>query len=184
MQEESRNSSLSYGGPTRKRGYWLLAVCVLGFVCLGAANGYFLFRGADDAPTPGAPCGLELEGKEIVLGTCQPGAVKRFRLLVRNRMDRPYRIVGCVTSCSCVAYGELPRQIDPGGAAAIPISIHLPSRPGDHVEHIKLYADVGSLAVLGATVRARVTPGENLRLVPAPEDERGRALGNHRRIAP
>lgn len=60
------------------------------------------------------------------LGAGKPGDVLESAAIVRNVSNRPIRLVGGTSDCSCTALRDLPVTIDPGETAAIGVQMNVP----------------------------------------------------------
>lgn len=66
-------------------------------------------------------------GPDLDLGTGKPGDYLEGTITIRNVSDRPIRLVGGTSDCSCTVLRDLPVTIAPGGAAAVGIQLHIVS---------------------------------------------------------
>ena len=73
---------------------------------------------------------LSVTHSYLDFGSGRPGEALEATAQVRNWGDRPSRLIGGTSDCSCTAVAELPVTIEPGGSAAIRIRLRVPAGDG------------------------------------------------------
>ncbi|MCI0458911.1 MAG: DUF1573 domain-containing protein [Gemmataceae bacterium] len=66
----------------------------------------------------------------VDLGRGVPGQSVDATVELGNRTDKPVRIVGGTSDCSCVTTSDLPVTLGPGESRSVSIHVHLPRTPG------------------------------------------------------
>ncbi len=66
----------------------------------------------------------------VDLGSRVPGQSVEATVELGNRTDKPVRIVGGTSDCSCVTTSDLPVTLGPGESRSVSIHVHLPRTPG------------------------------------------------------
>ena len=95
------------------------------------------------------------------LGTCCSGDRRSTSFTIRNLSERPLRVVGAKTACSCVVANALPISVPARESRTIPIQVHINRRSSDYCEPIVFFVDDGSVHTRSAKIRARVSPQED-----------------------
>ena len=80
--------------------------------------------------TPGQP-----------VGVVESGTVVTASFTVKNKSDRPIRILGADTSCSCTTVDELPPLLEASQSLVIKLSIHTPETPTPFHGQCDLFTD-------------------------------------------
>jgi Protein of unknown function (DUF1573) len=105
-----------------------------------------------------------LQGETIVvspavsdIGSGPVGQFQSFALAVTNYGDKPVRIVGGTSNCSCVSTDDLPVDIQPKQSGTINIRVKFTGSPGEFRRKFVLYCDEERLRVMPVAVTGRVT---------------------------
>jgi hypothetical protein len=78
----------------------------------------------------------------VDFGTGKPGESLEAVVEVHNWSDRPVRIYGGTSDCSCVATKGLPVTIPPGESRQIPVILRVPrSAPCSFTRYAELFTD-------------------------------------------
>jgi hypothetical protein len=76
---------------------------------------------------------------------------------VRNWTDRPVRLIGGTSDCSCTTTDDLPVTIPPGGEAAVPVTLKIPAtNRGQMTRTVMLRTDCPRRPVVKLRVGCRV----------------------------
>ncbi len=128
------------------RAVWLRQLLKIGAgaaVLLALATGAFLFAFADPADAlawlRGEAITVSPSGYDV--GKGQPGEARTFRVRLTNRTDRPIRVVGGTTTCSCVATNDLPLALAKGETGEIAVSVKFAGSPGNFQHRFVLFTD-------------------------------------------
>lgn len=103
-----------------------------------------------------------LRGERIVVdpglvdvGTGAAGELREVRVEVANFTDRPVRVIGGTSDCSCGVTSKLPQTIPAGGRRAVDVTVRLPGRPGIFTRPVALFIDDGRFQVNGFRLTGR-----------------------------
>jgi len=101
-------------------------------VLLALASSVFLLANANPANTLARLRGEAITADPAVcdVGEGTLGEERTFRIRLTNRADRPVRLVGGTTTCSCIAIGDLPITLGNGETADIEVSVKFVGSPG------------------------------------------------------
>lgn len=77
----------------------------------------------------------------IQLGQGTAGEQRTFQVQLRNYSDKPIKVVGGTTSCSCIATQDLPITVLAGGTESINVKITFSGSPGRFAHRFVLYSD-------------------------------------------
>jgi hypothetical protein len=116
-------------GRVARRGFGLAAgAAAAGAGLIGLAA---LSFGSTDAAL------AQLRGERISIrpsfldvGGGQPGQTLETAVEAVNRTDRPVRMIGGSSDCSCVVTADLPLTLGPGEARRVSVQVHLPASSG------------------------------------------------------
>jgi hypothetical protein len=97
-----------------------------------------------------------LEEEAIDLGTCDVGSHRRVEFMLRNRGDKPVRIVGGTTTCRCIATGGLPVVIPAGEVRSVPVDVTVLGKGPDFRQSVTMFADGNVLRILQGMIVATV----------------------------
>lgn len=105
-----------------------------------------------------------LRGEEIAVvpahvdvGTGSPGARLEASVEVRNWTDRPVKLIGGTSDCSCLTHHDLPVVIPPGESHRVTIAVRVPaSDRGQMTRRVELFTDHDRQPVVHFTVGCRV----------------------------
>jgi hypothetical protein len=75
------------------------------------------------------------------VGKGEPGEERTFRVQLTNRTNRPIRLVGGTTTCSCIATRDLPLALAEGETGAIEVSVRFVGSQGRFQHHFVLLTD-------------------------------------------
>jgi hypothetical protein len=90
-------------------------------------------------------------------GTARPKERRTISFHLRNEGRTPIRVIGCRTSCSCVAPDQMPFGIGPGEVKEFRVSIvHMPATPGNLSLSAVLYTDSPAQPELELTIEGEV----------------------------
>jgi hypothetical protein len=73
---------------------------------------------------------LSIHPSLVDMGEGLPGETRNTTVELTNRTDRPIRIIGGTSDCSCTVLADLPVTIPPGESRSISIAMHLPNATG------------------------------------------------------
>ncbi len=115
------------------------------------------------AGSPGAAL-AKLRGESITVhpgyvdfGIGQPGGKLEATVEVRNWTDRPVRIIGGTSDCSCVTTTGLPVIVQPRDSVSIPLWLKVrQSQPGLFTREVELWTDCDSQQTVRCRVGCRV----------------------------
>lgn len=138
-----------------ERGTWVAALgLVLGVATAGSA---WLFGSPDVALA--RLRGHTLTATHPDFGTGKPGDVLEATTTVRNLTDRPVRLVGGTSDCSCTVLGDLPRTVEPHGAVTLSVSLHVPpSERGRLTRTVFLRTDDPAQQIVPFAIGCRIEP--------------------------
>ncbi len=74
-------------------------------------------------------------------GALQAGESRDASLTVSNWSDRPVRLIGGTSDCTCTTLADLPVTIPPGGRAAVTVYLTAPASEGQLTRTVKLRTD-------------------------------------------
>ena len=92
----------------------------------------------------------------------KPGDAREAVFVLRNLSNRPVRIVGATTNCTCLLPGDkLPLTVSPGGTTSLHVALDIRKVKGGRIEQALLYlTDHPSAPRLKVRIAARVVdPG-------------------------
>ena len=92
------------------------------------------------------------------VGRGEPGQPLEATVEVINRTDRPVRIIGGTSDCSCVTTAELPLVLAPGEARQISVQVQLPGEPGFLNRKAFFWTDCDRARVLSFGLTGRIDP--------------------------
>ncbi len=103
----------------------------VGLVCVGvlAGLGCLAFGSLGKAFAVLRGDTLGVSASVLDFGTGSPGDVLEASLQVVNYSDRPVRLVGGTSDCSCIATQDLPVTLNPGESSMVRVVLRVP--PGD-----------------------------------------------------
>lgn len=91
------------------------------------------------------------------LGTGKPGDLLEGAATIRNVTDRPIRLVGGTSDCSCTVLPDLPATVEPGGSVAVRVQLTIPAgRAGRLTRTVILRTDDPGRPVVRFAVGCRV----------------------------
>jgi hypothetical protein len=91
-------------------------------------------------------------------GAGERGTVRNFRVQLVNRTDRPVRVLGGTTTCSCVATDDLPFILQKGETGSITVSVRFVGAPGRFQHSFVLLTDTETQPVVVARFAGRIAP--------------------------
>jgi hypothetical protein len=139
--------------PTGLGGVLLGAGLILAALA-GAATWAYGSPAAAFARLQGAP--LYAPGY-VDFGTGRPGELLEREVEVTNWTDRPVRLIGGTSDCSCITTANLPLTIAPGETIAVPVRLKVPgSAAGVFTRRAELWTDCDRQRTVGLTVGCRV----------------------------
>ncbi|MFT3879401.1 MAG: DUF1573 domain-containing protein [Gemmatales bacterium] len=141
----------------------LFQIALLTTVFLGAiALGFTLFT-----PDPMGTL-ARLRGETLAvhppitqLGEGTAGEQRTFQIALRNYSDKPIKVVGGTTTCSCIATQDLPITIPPGSSETINVKIKFSGSAGKFAHRFMLYTDADkplTVARFSGSVMPPTTP--------------------------
>jgi hypothetical protein len=85
---------------------------------------------------------VTVESGYVDFGVGEPRQVLETRVRVRNWSDRPVRLVGGTSDCSCITTQELPKVIQPSESLELAVFLRvLPSGPGLYERNAEIWTD-------------------------------------------
>ncbi len=93
------------------------------------------------------------------LGVGSPGEQREAVFRLRNFTDRPIRITGGSTSCTCVTQDDYPIVIPPAATMPLTLKIRLSRSPGPVAQSLTLFTDCAAMPDLTLQVRGAVASG-------------------------
>jgi len=92
-------------------------------------------------------------------GESPTGEWRQLRLEIRNRSDRPVKIVGGTSTCACISTDDLPVMLEPASSQIINIRVQFTGSAGLFIQRLSLYSDHPDQPTLFARFRGRVCKG-------------------------
>jgi hypothetical protein len=90
-------------------------------------------------------------------GTGKPGNKLEATATIRNWSDRPVRLIGGTSDCSCTALADLPLTVEPGGFARLQIQLNVPvTAQGQLTRTVFLYTDCPDQPAVSFRIGCRV----------------------------
>ncbi len=99
---------------------------------------------------------LTVESSVSEVGEGLQGEQRPFTIHLRNHTDRPLRVVGGTTDCSCLATDDLPITVPPGEARPIDVRMKFSGGIGRFQHRFVLYTDDEKQRVVVARFSGRV----------------------------
>src|SRR5262249_10310936 len=75
------------------------------------------------------------------VGDGEAGLQRKFTIRLRNHTDRPVRLYGGTTSCSCIATDDLPISLPRGGTETIDVQVRFVGGTGQFRHRFVLLSD-------------------------------------------
>jgi hypothetical protein len=94
----------------------------------------------------------------VDVGRGAPGQSVEATVELVNRTDRPVRIIGGTSDCSCVTTIDLPLSLAPGEARQMTIAVRLPAGHGFFNRKAVLWTDHEQARVISLTLTGRIDP--------------------------
>jgi Protein of unknown function (DUF1573) len=120
---------------------WIASTAVLTGILLsslmGAALWHFGSIGAALAYTRGERLFAKMES----IGTMTRGEERKAELVISNLGDKPVRILGAASSCSCVATSGVPTTIPAKDMRIIPVKLRAGNLIGRSVQRLRIFTD-------------------------------------------
>jgi hypothetical protein len=95
----------------------------------------------------------------VDVGEGAPGESRDALVELSNRTDRPIRIIGGTSDCSCTVLGDLPVTIPPGEARSITVTVYLPNSVGRFNRKAELKIDDQGFGRVGFRLTGRIKKG-------------------------
>jgi hypothetical protein len=92
----------------------------------------------------------------VELGNGKAGEVRMVSLELTNYHEKPVRIVGGTSDCSCIATQDLPMDIPVNESRTIRVQVKFTGTPGVIRRRFSLFADIERLRVMPVAVTGRV----------------------------
>ncbi|MFT3881507.1 MAG: DUF1573 domain-containing protein [Gemmatales bacterium] len=84
---------------------------------------------------------LSVQPAVTQVGEGSQGESRVFQVILQNYSEKPIRVVGGTTSCTCVATADLPLTIPAGENKTINVKINFSGSLGKFLHHFVLYSD-------------------------------------------
>lgn len=106
-----------------------------------------LLRGGPIAATPA----------HLDLGSGTVGTQLTSQVVLNNWSDRPIRVIGGTSDCSCVTHADLPVTIPPGESRPVTIVLRVPPSPAGRMTRVaELFTDYDQQPKIHLTLSCRV----------------------------
>lgn len=92
----------------------------------------------------------------VDLGTGESGEIKVAQVEIVNRTNRPIRVVGGTSDCSCTVLGDLPVELGPGDVRSISVQMRMPKSSGLFARSAVLQIDNNGMTRVKFQVGGRV----------------------------
>jgi hypothetical protein len=125
---------------------------------VGAASWHFGSLDAAAAHIRGEPVAVVPHSVDIGDGTL--GESRKVQVRVTNYTDRPLRIVGGTSDCSCVTTIDLPIMIPAGESRAVVVAIRLSASPGIFTRTALFVTDDNQFPAIYFQMTGRSLPAE------------------------
>lgn len=96
----------------------------------GAAAGLLWFGSIDAALAGMRGERLSVQPALVDVGVGAPGETLLAKVRLINRTDKPIRVIGGTSDCSCTVIADLPVDVAPGETRSISVAVRLPNAPG------------------------------------------------------
>jgi hypothetical protein len=100
---------------------------------------------------------ITVEPSVSEVGDGPVGQEEKIRIRLTNRTDRPIRVVGGTTTCSCIATQDLPIVLARGETRGIDVFVKFTGSPGRFLRRFVLFTDDETQPVTVARFSGRVT---------------------------
>lgn len=105
---------------------------------------------------------LSVQPRFVDVGEGGLGETREVAVLLHNWTDRPIRILGGTSDCSCVVTKDLPINVEPGETRFLTVSVVLNGAPGDFSRLALLFTDDEASHVVPFRLSGRiVSHGDN-----------------------
>jgi hypothetical protein len=84
---------------------------------------------------------ITIEPVVSAVGDGEVGWQRKFPIRLRNHTDRPVRLYGGTTSCSCIATDDLPITLPGGGTETLEVQVRFAGSPGRFRHRFVLLSD-------------------------------------------
>jgi hypothetical protein len=99
-----------------------------------------------------------IEPTLVTLKDGKAGEARNAIISIRNLADKPLRVLGFTTSCTCISGDKLPVVISPKGLEEFHVTVHLVSSAAGRMEQSVVYhTDNPSASSLMTRIVGRVT---------------------------
>jgi hypothetical protein len=92
------------------------------------------------------------------VGSGEPGQVLEATVEIVNRTERPVRVYGGTSDCSCIATNDLPLTLEPGEARQVSVKIRLPGSTGFFNRKAWLWTDCDDARTVLFGLTGRIDP--------------------------
>jgi hypothetical protein len=138
-----------------KIGWFVLGIGVSFAIVVGA--GFWLFGSPEAALARLRVEALTIRPGYVDFGTGKLGNQLEATIEIRNWIDRPVRLIGGTSDCSCVTSIGLPVSVPPRGSVSIPLLLKVrQSTPGVFTREAELWTDCDEQRTIGVRVGCRV----------------------------
>ncbi len=99
---------------------------------------------------------LSLEPALLDVGEGNFGERKQLVIHVRNWTEKPVRILGGTSDCSCVVTRDLPLSVEPGGMRPLAVTLTMNGTPGQFTRLVRVYIEDEGFRVVSFRITGRV----------------------------
>jgi hypothetical protein len=94
---------------------------------------------------------------EVDCGEGHLGEIREGKVVVRNESDEDLQVIGCKSTCSCVASGPFPIVIRPRKSQELTVKVGYGPKRGEFQHELSFLTDSDYLPAFSILVRGRVT---------------------------